>query len=175
VITRSSGLLCFPIPFRSCTEISATVPASGTCCAHLSVFDRGFTIDPVDGFATHRRQSPGEASALAIEVVARIRWNLTLSGRACSAASTTAPARCKENTDHSRVADQTKGIFGQRHSTLQQPRAISSGGTVARPRIGRFSTPRSGDPHRQETRIYGASHQYQRILTRSNVPEIGAS
>jgi hypothetical protein len=41
-----------------------------------------------------------------------------------------------------------KRIFGQHHSTFHQPRAVSSDGTVARPRIGRLSTPRSGDPHR---------------------------
>jgi hypothetical protein len=51
------------------------------CLGHLLrpplSFQSRFTVDPVaaniDGFAAHRRQSPGEASALAIEVVARIR------------------------------------------------------------------------------------------------------
>jgi hypothetical protein len=147
-----------------CPEISATVPASSRCCAHLSVFNHGFTIDPVA--AKHRRVCDAP-TPVAGERRRSKSWRAfgrtcDCRHRACSAASTwIARASWTKQKD-----------FRKRHSTFQQPARPIVRRDGRRPRIGRFSTCRSGDPHRP--RIYGA-HQDQRIITTFNVPGIGAS
>ena len=95
-------------------------PASGTCCAHLSVFNRVSRSIPSRQTSTGLRRTDA-SRPVRLQRLRSKSWRAF--GRtshcrrpACRAASTITPAKCEENTDHSRVA--TKD-FGQRHSTFQ--------------------------------------------------------